>query len=378
MKIKIISCYILGLILICCSSVQASNALSWVYKSKSPISGIAADSNGNIYVNAKRKFVALDSNGAVKWTKKETEYLNYKQPAVDSSGNVLISLKLNELYSLSPNGHVNWTFKLSGEATTYRPVINSEDVVYISAADTIYSLNSDGTLRWKFDTSEYGDLRIKFVTQHGNIIAQGAYYRTVIFSPDGKVELDTRELESCVAIGKGDTIYTETDSKLTAVDVKKKLFLWQASSKIESLPSIGSDGNSYYTVDETPFSAPLGTYYRYLKAVGPDGVEKWKVKIPDELTDAAPVVDGSGNIYIVTMHGRVFGVLPTGKIFWEEKIDSVYTSEYSMMLSPKGLCITDGRSLFVFKKQLPLSDSPWPSERGGYRYAGSPAKEPVS
>src|SRR2546428_3864889 len=80
-------------------------------------------------------------------------------PAIDSNGNVYVQSRSGYLFALYPNGTLKWKFSTSNGLVgccfgpDSSPAIDSNSVVYVGSSDgNLYSIFSNGTLNWRFTT----------------------------------------------------------------------------------------------------------------------------------------------------------------------------------------------------------------------------------
>jgi len=130
---------------------------------------------------------------------------------------------------------LKWKFRI-GNSIFSSPAIGEDEIIYIGSAagsegkDSLFAINSDGTLLWKFITED------------------------LVFSP-------TFAKDGVIIFGSGDYLYSiNSDGTL---QWKFKVDDWTGISS----PAIGSDGTIY-----------VGSEDHQLYAINPDGNLKWKFK----------------------------------------------------------------------------------------------------
>ena len=106
-------------------------------------------------------------NGSVIWTcSLGVNDHCFASPAIGADGIIYVATQPGLIYAISPDGQPVWTFDLAsvGFSGTLRssPAIDSEGSVYFgintgNPSSAFFALNSDGTLKWKFEPSELPD-----------------------------------------------------------------------------------------------------------------------------------------------------------------------------------------------------------------------------
>jgi outer membrane protein assembly factor BamB len=118
----------------------------------------AVCTNGTIYVGTKvpagvqTQLVAVNpTDGGIKWTyepsdRSVSENGNdfYSSPAVGFGGRIYVGCETNYVYALEPDGTLAWKFKTSQDMTWPSPVIDDNGVLYIgNMAGDFYAIQTD-------------------------------------------------------------------------------------------------------------------------------------------------------------------------------------------------------------------------------------------
>ena len=154
-----------------------SGSIKWEYDFQSALGTTFAPAvarDGTIYVvgagwsKDKGKFLALNSDGTIKW---ETMVgASETSPAVSQDGTIYVtSWKISNsdpkvktgLTSITPKGAIKWSYGISktfpNDPNIYvgsdsSPIIGADGIIYFgSDAGYVYAVNPNGTLKWKFE-----------------------------------------------------------------------------------------------------------------------------------------------------------------------------------------------------------------------------------
>ncbi len=231
------------------------------------------------------------------------------------------------------------------------PVVGSDGTIYAASIEVrhsthtfsghLFALNSDGTQKWQFDTTDFLSAGEEGVTSpaigaHGTIYVGGREISSDIFrseqrgdssslgflyaiNPNGTLKWKfatgkKADFSTSPMIGSDGVIYIGSgDGNLFAINPNGKL-RWKCAvgQKPSSSPSIGSDGTIY--VDSDGDSD--------LHAVTPGGALKWKFKADGPLTSSATIA-ADGTIYVGVVQGtdeqtaKLCAINPNGRLKWE-------------------------------------------------------------
>ena len=102
----------------------------------------SVDKNGTIYYAAskfndyKQQILAIDNNGIVKWNYvlDEGDTINRSSPAIDANGRVYFGSWGNTLYALNSNGQLIWKFNSLNNIDN-SPVIGKDGTIYFASWD---------------------------------------------------------------------------------------------------------------------------------------------------------------------------------------------------------------------------------------------------
>ncbi len=262
-------------------SLYSNGTLRWVRDIGAPFEGIGENatpspifsspvvtSDGSILVAIQRSMLfSFYSNGTVEWKYNPGGYI-LSTPAVDEDGRIYLGMVVpilgwGRMESLSPSGEEIWNYTIeeSGTGIYSSPTVDSEKDIYFGSNNgTLYSLDKDGNLNWRFET-------------------QGQIF-------------------SSPAIGKDGTIYVgSADGNLYAVksDGTEK-WRYKTGGAIYSSPSVGSYGNIYFGSDDTKFYS-----------LRSDGVKRWTVQTDGKIF-SSPAIDLEGNVYFGSADGHFYSI----------------------------------------------------------------------
>jgi outer membrane protein assembly factor BamB len=217
--------------------------------------------DGNIY--------ALYPNGTLKWSFPTGDWV-HGSPSIGSDGTIYCGSDSGYLYALNQaNGSMKWHLQIGQSYAS--PTIDEDGTLYLGVWEKkFYAINSDGTLKWSFDTGG------------GKV-----WDCTAALSSDGTLYFCTCDLESHGGI------------EIIALNVNGTVKWRSPLDTVFSSPAIGKDGTVYIGGDEGGNS--------YLKAFN-KGPLRAEVSGPYFAYDGFPVN---------SFNGYVFGGIPPYTYEWE-------------------------------------------------------------
>jgi outer membrane protein assembly factor BamB len=156
-------------------AINPGGSVRWSALSSSPVSPEALRNapvigkDGTVYfVYHNIPLTALNpSDGSVIWTRSlGVDDHCFASPAIDANGVIYVATQPGILYAVSKDGQPVWTFDLAsvGFSGTFRssPSIDADGSVYFgintgNPSSAFFALNSDGTLKWKYEPSDLPD-----------------------------------------------------------------------------------------------------------------------------------------------------------------------------------------------------------------------------
>ena len=298
---------------------------------------------------------------SLKWSRPTEGAISRSSPTVSGDGTIYIASNNGELYVLNPEGIVLWSYPTKG-GTGFSAVTGTDGTIYVSFTDGVhaihpsgvqkwsyltersvcsspvigddgtiyfgcyggmlYALNSDGTLRWHYDTGdalycsapalgEDGTLYVSAsdgsLADVGDSNAFDGGLHAVDSSGELKWKYDTGSaIVASPAIGADGTIYVcSTDGTLYALDpsgLSTLKWSYTAGGGIHSSPAVGADGTIY-----------VGASDGNLYAIDGDGTLKWSYVTGDDIL-AAPSLDSNGTIYVGSTDGTLYAIGSDGSL----------------------------------------------------------------
>jgi len=296
-------------------------------------------------------------------------------PAMSSDGAIYAFSENDTLYSVNSNGTLKWKYPLPDTIwynptnTFSSPVVALDGTIYIFAVDGyLYAINSNGTLKWKYP------IKTSFPTIYGTpaVGSDGTIYAFApdslfAINPDGSVKwsIDMAPaiyVDAGLALESDGTLYVfgvgETDDagNILAVNPDGTIeWTYQIEEQYfiaMGSPVIGQNGIIY-------LAGNIG-YTGYIYAITNDGHLQWKVENPginnQELATFA--IDSDGIIYI-----QEGALNPDGTFNWEYPLgDIVVSSLGSPVIGSDGtIYVGSATGLYAFNgTSQGLASSAWP------------------
>jgi len=161
-------------------AINSDGSLKWKIELGSVTSGgglspVIAD-DGTIFTNGTVSYAsdynvwdvnglfAINPDGTIKWSFNSISPAGTGTggfvPAIDPSGNIYLGGEVNDLlntsafFALNSSGNLLWSYQLPSAVNLGKssPTVDVNGVIYFGATDLLYSLNPDGSLKWKLKT----------------------------------------------------------------------------------------------------------------------------------------------------------------------------------------------------------------------------------
>ena len=229
-------------------------------------------------------------------------------------------------YNGPHSNNVKWTYTQSDitEGTVPNSIsIDSNGTLYVTAANKLLAIDSDGKQLWSMSVGGIGATAIS--ADESTIYAVGGKV-LYAFSSSGEKQLwsftdPTDSIYGEPNVGPDGTIYIGSwDTYVYAVNSGGTLkWKYQTDGSIAPLasPTLSNDGNTIYVGSGDRNKDEGGTLY----ALNSDGTLKWKVENLDGGRVSGPVVGTDGTIY-ATGSGKVHAFDKNGNKLWESDKDT--------------------------------------------------------
>ena len=272
---------------------------------------------------SRSSFIGPAELPALKWVfESETSSGSSTEPIISADGTIYLR-SIDRLYAVNPDGSLRWTFKLPEEDSSISgvPCISVDGIIYFASSanfassgrdvnGTLYALNPDGTVKWKYNTGKYNIHQVLLGPRDTIFVSlidevERALYprELLIISSDGRLRdsiIPPRQdmLSPGMSIGADGTLYSGYE----------RLYAWSADGAVKWMYDVGKD--IYYT---PPVIGDDGTIYviigkSRLYAINPDGTFKWAT-IPLGIGLNPPAIGADGTVYVASCRDGVLYAL---------------------------------------------------------------------
>ena len=229
--------------------------------------------------------------------------------ALSPDGNTIyIGSTNNSLYALNTDGTLKWSYATLGQVWA-RPCVASDGTIYVGSLDTmLYAINPNGTLKWTFTDIWTFDSIYPGATlaSDGTIYYGSDDLLMHAVNPNGTLKWSVQANEAFrgpPAVAADGTVYFNDGETLYSFNPDGSLRWVSAATATPNGPAVGTDGTVYIGSDNL------------LAALNTNGTVKWSytVTTPDS-TMNTPVVGADNTVYISPGFG-VFAVT-NGALKW--------------------------------------------------------------
>ena len=225
------------------------------------------------------------------------------------------------LYAINSDGTLRWRYETGHIIFYSSPAVGSDGTIYVGSDDHyLHAVNSDGTLKWKYETGSMVTSSPAIGSDGTIYVGSNDYYLYAI-NPNGTLKwryLAENVIDiSSPAIGSDGTIYIgSVDGYLYAINPDGTLkWRYLTDGLVYSSPAIGSDGTIYVGSDDS-----------YLYAINPDGTLKWRYLTGGSIY-SSPAIGSDGTIYVGSYDHYLYAINPDGTLKWRyETGDVIYFS----------------------------------------------------
>ena len=259
-----------------------------------------------------------------------------------------------------------WTYTQSDitEGTVPNSIsIDSSGTLYVTAANKLLAIDSDGNLLWNKEVGGIGATAVS--SDESTIYAVGGKV-LYAFSSSGEKQLwsftePTDNIYGEPTVGSDGTIYIGSwDTYVYAVNTDGSLkWKYQTDGSIAPLasPTLSNDGNTIYVGSGDRNKDEGGTLY----ALNANGNLLWKVENLDGARVSGAVVGTDGTIY-ATGSGRVHAFDKNGNKLWESDKDTA--SSLTPSLSSDGTLYVGTSGGIVYAINASTGKTKWSYQTG--------------
>lgn len=278
----------------------------------------------------KPRLYALNPDGTLKWEFEIGGIFagTINSPLIGHDGIIYIGAGSNDMtkdaeggyrfVAINPDGTEKWSFDLnkatgaSGnkphDTTVYSSAVQADDgtIIFGCAIGTVFALNQDGTLKWKFTKSDGMFDSTPAIGSNGTIYISSTNRNLYAISPDGQEKWNFKVndfFETNPSVGKDGTIYFGildkgiNDHNLYALNPNGTLkWKYETRGGVYSTPAIDSNGIIYF-----------GSYDNHVYSLNPDGSLRWKFRLGGPIV-VSPSIDKEGTLYFGTWDNYIYAI----------------------------------------------------------------------
>jgi len=124
----------------------------------------AISDDNTIYFASHVSLYAFYSNGTLKWKNKlgDKNFVFLGGPSIGNDGSIYIARDGGYLYSINPNGTIQWNTQIAG-GSTKTPSIGEDGMIYI-ASRNFYAIYPNGTIKWSYTPGKEKEFYFKSKT----------------------------------------------------------------------------------------------------------------------------------------------------------------------------------------------------------------------
>ena len=265
--------------------------------------------------------LALHAEGSLKWSVSPAAGASPSAAlALAPDGTVYMPSGDGHLYALKPDGTLKWASPQLGASLVNAPALAADGTVYVSADATLYALDpATGAQKWQ-DTpgnliyaapSVAADGTVYIGTLDGNLYAVNP--ATGADSLKFNTTSNTTRTVFAGAVLGGSLFVSALDSdqnvssdQVYAVNPVSGAQQWARPLQLTyASPALGAAGLIVPTADDL------------VRALDPNtGAVLWSSGVTTESSNASPVLDAAGNVYLATESGQLYARTPSGGARW--------------------------------------------------------------
>lgn len=254
------------------------------------------------------------------WTFQAGDDIRDSSPAIADDGTMYIGSYDDHLHAINSDGTLKWSFATTNNIKA-QPTIGVDGTIYIGSSDGIfYAINpEDGSQKWSFTTGDVIEHTAGALSDDGSVIFFGSKDDKVygLNTSDGSLKWEYATggdvLALPVVLSDGTVCVSSLDGKVYALDPDNGSEVWSTDvgGEVYGGSAIGLDGTIYVGVN-----AAGGN----VVALNTDGTVKWIAAGEAGVTTSGPVIGPDGTIYICQKHAtdRLLAISETdGSILWK-------------------------------------------------------------
>jgi outer membrane protein assembly factor BamB len=272
--------------------------------------------DGRVHVGSHDGFLyVIDEGGDLVW-KRDLEDRIYAAAFVDDEGNVFVGSDADTLWSFDRNGELRFRLATEGDADT-GVVPSPRGLLHFAAGPHLWAIQPDGVVEWRFEARSK-IFTTPTVDDDGTVYVGSLDDHVYAVSPEGRMRWSYRtgaDNESSIVLGDDGSLYFGSDDKhVYALDRDGKL-RWSAETRGYVRGPIGLG------IDGTVLAGTFGPTPALLGLSPKDGQVRFrfdvtKVDSTEIGVAAGPLVDRDGHIYFGAHDDYVYSLTGRGELRW--------------------------------------------------------------
>ncbi len=265
--------------------------------------------DGVIYLVSPEGLTARNSQGVELWSYPVASGV-FSAPALGADGMIHVVATPGHLLAVRPDGILAWDRDVKAEVAG-TPAIGSDGTIYFGDAQgRFHALNADGSQRWIY-TATAGIAVPPAIAANGVIHFGSVDGRHHVLNPDGSLRWSIPNGSPRIGpvIARDGTVYLVGGRSLRAFDAQGvQRWIHQTGDTVLSAPTLAATGLIL-----------LGSTDGRLRALGPDGTERWSVAAGNGIYGPGTLIGPDGTIYAATGDGHVMafsGTSPLASVGW--------------------------------------------------------------
>jgi pimeloyl-ACP methyl ester carboxylesterase len=318
--------------------------------------------DGTIYSFSDQGVIAVDAYGTLKWEKGVACHYTRQFFALGNNGTLYFmagvflpngSFAAPVLVALDLDGEVSWLFDIRGNQTwlaepgyemgdplgsadtneVTSPSVGPDGVIYFGSLNVLYALTLNGAVKWEktFDVVSVG---------------QNIRYAPVVSSDTIYVTVNDISYDPMRGISYSALYWMNPTG-----NIMRNITVWE---RFSTPPVLSSDGTLILSTWRYPVDRPIYD----LMAVSTDGAIKWALQ--DTNNYRTPIVDATGNIYLIGGSSEVVGLSTDGQSLWETYLSFLTPGENLgggniLTINQDGVLFVPGQKLYAISARARYS-----------------------